>query len=199
MTDRRWPPSPAASARPTTAAHDLDEFIEADFQEGWLYELARGVVEVTEVPGPHGTDRRSSRPAVHPLRRSTSRRHQLPGRRRRMPSAAGHALGSPPDQAIYLDPEPARTLGRDGSRTSSSRSSAQAERRRDFVDEARGIPPDRRARILDPRPEQAAAARLCSVAGDIWEEIVVHPDGLPDAPPPRPGSPPRRTARPRRG
>src|SRR3954452_17742387 len=33
----------------------LDEFIEADFQEGWLYELARGVIDVTEVPGvPHG-------------------------------------------------------------------------------------------------------------------------------------------------
>ena len=33
----------------------LDEFIEADFVEGWLYELARGVVDVTEVPGPwHG-------------------------------------------------------------------------------------------------------------------------------------------------
>jgi Uma2 family endonuclease len=33
----------------------LEEFIEADFQEGRLYELARGVIEVTEVPGiPHG-------------------------------------------------------------------------------------------------------------------------------------------------
>jgi len=33
----------------------LDEFIEAEFEEGWVYELARGVVEVTEVPGPwHG-------------------------------------------------------------------------------------------------------------------------------------------------
>jgi Uma2 family endonuclease len=33
----------------------LDEFIEADFEEGWLYELARGVIDVAEVPGPsHG-------------------------------------------------------------------------------------------------------------------------------------------------
>src|SRR5262249_26363005 len=33
----------------------LDEFIEADFEEGWLYELARGVIDVTEVPAPdHG-------------------------------------------------------------------------------------------------------------------------------------------------
>ena len=29
----------------------FDEFIEADFEEGWLYELARGVIDVTEVPG----------------------------------------------------------------------------------------------------------------------------------------------------
>ncbi len=29
----------------------LDEFLEADFEEGWLYELARGAVVVTEVPG----------------------------------------------------------------------------------------------------------------------------------------------------
>jgi Uma2 family endonuclease len=30
-----------------------EEFIEADFQDGWLYELARGIVIVTEVPGIH--------------------------------------------------------------------------------------------------------------------------------------------------
>ena len=33
----------------------LDEFLEADEKPGYLYELARGVVEVTEVPNdPHG-------------------------------------------------------------------------------------------------------------------------------------------------
>src|SRR5258705_6945508 len=31
----------------------LDEFIDADLEGGWLYELARGVIVVTEVPGPH--------------------------------------------------------------------------------------------------------------------------------------------------
>ena len=31
----------------------FEEFIEADFREGWLYELARGIVIVTEVPGIH--------------------------------------------------------------------------------------------------------------------------------------------------
>lgn len=29
----------------------LGEFREADLEEGWLYELARGVVVVTEAPG----------------------------------------------------------------------------------------------------------------------------------------------------
>src|SRR4051794_3802110 len=29
----------------------LDDFIDADFEEGWLYELARGVIVLTEVPG----------------------------------------------------------------------------------------------------------------------------------------------------
>lgn len=29
----------------------LDEFSKAEFVEGWLYELSRGVVDVTEVPG----------------------------------------------------------------------------------------------------------------------------------------------------
>ena len=29
----------------------LAHFIDADFEEGWLYELARGVIDVTEVPG----------------------------------------------------------------------------------------------------------------------------------------------------
>src|SRR5207244_3526592 len=33
----------------------LEQFMDAEFEEGWLYELARGMVTVTEVPGiPHG-------------------------------------------------------------------------------------------------------------------------------------------------
>ncbi len=34
-------------------AMPFEGFIEADFVEGWLYELARGIVVVTEVPGIH--------------------------------------------------------------------------------------------------------------------------------------------------
>jgi hypothetical protein len=33
----------------------LADFIDADFEEGWLYELARGRVVVTDIPAPsHG-------------------------------------------------------------------------------------------------------------------------------------------------
>lgn len=41
----------------------LEDFVEADFEEGWLYELARGVVVVIEIPGiNHGrTVRRTTR------------------------------------------------------------------------------------------------------------------------------------------
>jgi hypothetical protein len=49
--------APTSSGRITVGpvhhgrAMAFQAFIEADFQEGWLYELARGVVVVTEVPG----------------------------------------------------------------------------------------------------------------------------------------------------
>ena len=36
-------------------AMTLDEYLDADVEEGYRYELARGVLEVTEVPNdPHG-------------------------------------------------------------------------------------------------------------------------------------------------
>jgi Uma2 family endonuclease len=86
----------------------LDEFIEAGFEEGWLYEQARGVVELTEVPGPwHG----------HIVNRLAELfnlyREQHPGLiqsragagewRMRLPSMVSDRH---PDQAIYLNPEP---------------------------------------------------------------------------------------------
>ena len=111
----------------------LDEFIEADFEEGWLYELARGVIDVTEVPGPHHG--RIVRRLARHVRSTTSDDH--PGVinyragggecRLRLP---GMQSDRHPDQAVYLDPEPpeATSPGRDGSRTSSSRWSAEGAR-----------------------------------------------------------------------
>jgi Uma2 family endonuclease len=86
----------------------FDEFIKAEFQEGWLYELARGIVVVTEVPGtPHGRIvRRVTRLFIyyddaHPgvIKYGAGGgecRLRLPGMK-----SDRH-----PDQAIYLHPEP---------------------------------------------------------------------------------------------
>jgi Uma2 family endonuclease len=87
----------------------LDEFIQADFEEGWLYELARGVLEVTEVPAPSPHGRVVRRVAWM----FTQYEYQHPGVinygagggecRLRLP---GMVSDRHPDQAIYLDPEP---------------------------------------------------------------------------------------------
>jgi len=86
----------------------LDEFTDADWTEGWLYELARGVVVVTQVPGPdHGMIvRRTARlfdryDEAHPgliqyLAGGGECRLRLPGMQ-----SDRH-----PDQAIYLRPRP---------------------------------------------------------------------------------------------
>ena len=86
----------------------LDAFVDADFEETGLYELARGVVDVTEVPGPnHGRI----------VRRLAwmfmSWDHGHPGViqygagggecRIRLP---GMQSDRHPDQAIYLSPQP---------------------------------------------------------------------------------------------
>src|SRR5688572_10397745 len=87
----------------------LDEFIEADFEEGWLYELARGVIDVTEVPAvSHGRivsrladmltfyERDGGRAINYRPRRSACA-VRLPGMQ-----SSRH-----PDQAIYFFPPPA--------------------------------------------------------------------------------------------
>src|SRR5262249_35723268 len=85
----------------------LEEFIEADWEDGWPYELARGVVDVTEVPGPsHGRIVRR----LAALFIEYEKQH--PGVitygagggecRMRLP---GMISDRHPDQAIYLDPE----------------------------------------------------------------------------------------------
>jgi Uma2 family endonuclease len=86
----------------------LEAFIEADFQEGWLYELARGVVEVTGVPDPwHGAivDRIAEMFILY--------RREYPGWIKYRAGAAECRMTLPgmvsdrrPDQAVYLDPEP---------------------------------------------------------------------------------------------
>jgi Uma2 family endonuclease len=86
----------------------LDEFITAEFVEGWLYELARGAIDVTEVPLPeHGRIVRRlaqlfilyniDHPGViHYGAGGAECRLRLPGMQ-----SDRH-----PDQAIYLSPQP---------------------------------------------------------------------------------------------
>ena len=88
----------------------LDEFIEADFEEGWLYELARGVVDVTEVPGlNHGRIvHRIARLFIHYDDAHPGVINYRAGGgecRMRLP---GMQSDRHPDQAIYLVPPPAR-------------------------------------------------------------------------------------------
>jgi Uma2 family endonuclease len=86
----------------------LEAFIDAEFEEGFLYELSRGVVEVIEVPGPnHGriVDRVArlfihydeNHPGIINFRAGGGEcRIRLPGM----------ISDRHPDQAIYLDPQP---------------------------------------------------------------------------------------------
>jgi len=86
----------------------LEAFIKADFVEGWLYELARGVVEATQVPRP-----RHGRVVRRVARLFDDYDEQHPGVIEYLAGGAECRLRLPtmvsdrhPDQAIYLDPEP---------------------------------------------------------------------------------------------
>ncbi len=103
-TSRRIRIGPADHGRRMT----LEAFIKADFVEGWLYELARGVVEVTQVPKP-----RHGRVVWRVARLFINYDERHPGIinyqagggecRLRLPAMVSDRH---PDQAIYLDPEP---------------------------------------------------------------------------------------------
>jgi Uma2 family endonuclease len=158
----------------------LDAFIKADFQEGWLYELARGVVEVTEVPGPwHGrVVDRTARMFIH-------YDEQHPGVIKRRAGGGECRIRLPgmvsdrhPDQAIYRDPEPA---GPDVWTRWTPHIVVEivnpGGRKRDFVTKREeylrvGV---REYWILDPRNRQMhALVRM----GDTWGERIVPERGL---------------------
>jgi Uma2 family endonuclease len=86
----------------------LEEFINAEFEEGFLYELSRGVVEVAEVPGPsHGrVVHRVTRLFIHHDDAHPGIINYRAGGgecRIRLP---GMISDRHPDQAIYRDPQP---------------------------------------------------------------------------------------------
>jgi Uma2 family endonuclease len=158
----------------------LDEFIKTDFQEGWLYELARGVVEVTEVPDPwHG------RIVGELVRLFILYDGDHPGCIEYQSSRANCAIRLPaimssrrPDQAIYLDPEPpipevwARWVPHIVVEVVSPDSED-----RDFIAKREeylwaGV---REYWILDPKKRQMHALVR---EGDTWAEIIVPARGV---------------------
>ena len=154
----------------------LDEFIEADFEEGWLYELARGVDRRDRSTRHHHgriVDRiarvfiltKMHHPGVINYRAGGGEcRLRLPGM-----ESDRH-----PDQADLSRPRPRRApnSGRAGSRTSSSRSSAEGGEERDYVEKREeylriGV----RNTGSSTRPRRVM--RVLQRAGDVWEEVVV--------------------------
>jgi Uma2 family endonuclease len=96
--------NPADQGRPMS----LDDFVDAEFEDGWLYELAKGVVVVTEVPGlDHGRIvRRLARLFIHYDDSHPGVIHYSAGGgecRLRLP---GMQSDRHPDQAVYLVPPP---------------------------------------------------------------------------------------------
>ncbi len=158
----------------------LDEFIEADFEEGWLYELARGVVVVTEVPEVfHGR-------IVSRLANLLERYEQDGGRA--MDYRAGRAacaLRLPgmqssrhPDQAVYFFPPPeidqpwARWIPDIVIEVVSAGSEVRdyTEKREEYL--RAGV---REYWILDPTPRILLAQKRF---GDVWQDVLVPADAV---------------------
>jgi len=156
------------------------DFIDADFEDGWLYELARGVIVVTEVPGVnHG------RIVMRLWRLFMHYDDTHPGIinyqagggecRIRLP---GMVCDRHPDQAIYLLPNPrerkpwtvwvptlvVEVVSIDGEERD------YVEKREEYL--RVGV---LEYWILDPSTRQL---KVHQRAGDIWLEKVVEADGV---------------------
>ncbi len=175
-TARRIRIGPADHGRRMT----LDEFIKADFQEGRLYELARGFVEVSEVPGLwHGeiVYRVATMFILYTQRHPGIIRYQAGGGecRIRLP---GMVSDRHPDQAIYLDPPPAeKQIWTMWVPTIVVEVVGARGRKRDFVTKREeylrmGV---HEYWILDPKKRQMHALVR---AGDTWEETIVPANGV---------------------
>jgi Uma2 family endonuclease len=158
----------------------LDAFARAEFKEGWLYELARGVVEVTEVPGLwHGLIvMRIAQMFCRYIERHPGVISYRAGGgecRLRLP---GMVSDRHPDQAIYLDPPPpgpeiwTKWVPHIVVEVVSERG-----RKRDFVTKREeylrmGI---HEYWILDPKKRQMHALVR---RGDTWAETIVPASGV---------------------
>lgn len=155
----------------------LDEFIQADFAEGWLYELARGVIVVTEVPGIHHgriVDRLTELFVVYKLRHPGIINYRAGGSecRLRLP---GMQSDRHPDQALYLSPPPPgqspwtrwipQILVEVVSKGGEDRD--YVEKREEYL--RVGVS---EYWIVDPG---ARRIHVLQRAGDVWEETIIAP------------------------
>jgi Uma2 family endonuclease len=181
------PPAEAtAKDRPTVGpechglAMEFDDFIRAEFEEGWLYELARGIVIVTEVPAPeHGdvVNRITELFVVYWIANRARIKYRAGGGecRLRLP---GMKCDRHPDQAIYLNPRPKgpRVWTRWVPQIVVEVVSESGEDR-DYVEKREeylriGV---LEYWILDPsRRRMLVLLRM----GDAWEEILLGEDGV---------------------
>jgi Uma2 family endonuclease len=151
----------------------LEEFREVDEEPGYLYELARGVVEVTEVPNdPHGQIEDNLREALAAYRRAH------PGMIRRCGGASAFRLWIPemisgrnPDQAFVLEGTPKDARGRrPPSWAAEIVSAGNDARERDYVTKREeyltfGL---REYWIIDPELRQVTV--LVRMDGPDWSE-----------------------------
>jgi Uma2 family endonuclease len=154
----------------------LDEFMESETDEGYRYELARGVVEVTEVPNdPHGQ-------VVSNLYRALARFAELhPGIIRRFGGGSefriwlpGMATGRNPDLGVVLQGAPKDQRGRRVPALVGEVVSAQSvtrdynAKRLEYL--AFGI---LEYWIIDPSKRQVT---ILSRDGDLWRDRVFRDD-----------------------
>ncbi len=158
----------------------LDEFIKADFEEGWLYELARGMVVVTEVPEVfHG--RIVSRLAELLERYERDGGRVMKYRAGRAACAIrlpGMQSSRHPDQAVYFLPPPeidqpwARWIPDLVVEVVGAGSEVRDynEKREEYL--RVGV---KEYWILDPRPRILLVQQRFS---DVWHDILIPADGV---------------------
>ncbi len=166
---------PADHGQPMT----LEEFIDAETEGGWLYELAQGVIDVTEVPAPsHGRIvLRLARLFMHyDDDHPEVIKYQAGGGDCRI-GLAGMQSERHPNQAVYLDSEPtgprpwARWVPHIVVEIVSNRGEARDNIKKREENLRFGVA---EYWILDP-----ALRRLLMLqrAGDVWHEVIVPEDG----------------------
>lgn len=155
----------------------FEDFIRADFEEGGLYELARGVIVVTQVPAPepHGliVYRLADMLALYNAEHPGLIQYRGGGQECRI-RAPGMKSDRHPDQAVYLDAVPA------GGSEAWTRwvphlvveVISRGSKRRDYVEKAEeylriGV---RKYWIIDPAQRQMLVHQR---VGDIWDRHVV--------------------------